>query len=132
VNLASRLESATKQFGAKILIGPLTYQQAKDEIVARPLGDIVVKGKVEPVSVHELLAMRRDASAEAVGLADAFARAQERARAGDVAAARAALDECERIRPGDGLAQWFRGVLDRMASGEEPTPWSGRTVLESK
>jgi adenylate cyclase len=129
VNLASRLEHANKEFGSKILIGPITYEQAKDVIVARPLGRLVVVGKEQPVAVYELLAMRADAPADVVALADAFSRAQEAAKAGDGTAARAALDEVERARPKDPVAAWFRGVLDDLPPGKA---WSGLVVLEHK
>jgi adenylate cyclase len=132
VNLASRLEGANKAFGSSILLGARTLAAAKDAIVTKPIGEVAVAGREEPVTVHELLAMREGAPPEVVAHADAFRKAQDAARAGDLAAARAALDEAERRRPGDGPVRWFRGVLDAMAAGKEPTPWSGVVRLKEK
>jgi adenylate cyclase len=132
VNLASRLEGANKAFGSRILIGPLTYLQAKEAIVARPIADVRVVGKDQPVRVYELLAMRDGASAEVLARAEAFRGAQAAAKEGDLAGARAALDEAERLNPGDAVVAWFREILGRLESGAEPTPWSGVYVLESK
>jgi adenylate cyclase len=55
VNLAARLEPTNKDYGSKIIIGPLTYTLAKDRIRARILDKIVVKGKKEAVTIYELL-----------------------------------------------------------------------------
>ena len=55
VNLAARLEPTNKDYGSKIIIGPLTYAKAKDRIRARTLDKIIVKGKKEAVTIYELL-----------------------------------------------------------------------------
>lgn len=56
VNLASRLESANKQFGTSILITDRTRDQlGRAELRTRPIGRIIVVGQTVPVSVYELL-----------------------------------------------------------------------------
>lgn len=60
VNLASRLEGANKLYDTNILIGEGTYQMAKDDILARLLDLIRVKGKRQPVKVYELIALKGD------------------------------------------------------------------------
>ena len=55
VNLASRLESSTKDVGCNILISEDTYQLVKDSIVARPVKEITVKGRAQPVMTYEVL-----------------------------------------------------------------------------
>lgn len=57
VNLASRLESANKQYQSKIMISDFTYQKVQGKVVVRELDLIQVKGKTEPVKVYELLGM---------------------------------------------------------------------------
>lgn len=57
VNLASRLEGANKQYGSKVMISDFTYQHVKQKVVVRELDLIQVKGKNEPVRVHELLGL---------------------------------------------------------------------------
>ena len=47
VNLASRLEGANKYYGTLILLGPQTYDQAKEGIEAREIDLLRVKGKEE-------------------------------------------------------------------------------------
>jgi adenylate cyclase len=58
VNLGSRLESASKLYGADIIISENTYKPCADRIWARELDCIRVKGKNQPVSVYELIGLR--------------------------------------------------------------------------
>jgi adenylate cyclase len=55
VNLASRLESANKQYNSNIMISDFTFSQVKGKVIVRELDLIQVKGKSEPVKVYELL-----------------------------------------------------------------------------
>ena len=55
VNLASRLESACKQYHASILISDNTYGKLKGTYRIRKVDRVVVKGKTEPVSIYEVL-----------------------------------------------------------------------------
>jgi len=57
VNLGARLESATKELHASIVISDATYQQIRSQARVRPLGEISVKGKEEKITVYELLGM---------------------------------------------------------------------------
>ncbi|WP_416676586.1 GAF domain-containing protein [Egbenema bharatensis] len=60
VNLGSRLEGATKQYGTDIVISESTYEPCRDRIWARELDLIQVKGKNKPVRIYELLGFRSD------------------------------------------------------------------------
>jgi adenylate cyclase len=55
VNLAARLESATKQFHADILIGEQTEKLTRDKFIFRTVDLLTVKGKTKPVEVFALL-----------------------------------------------------------------------------
>jgi adenylate cyclase len=52
VNLGSRLESATKDYGASIIISEYTYEHVKGRFPTRELGDVTVKGKAQPVKIY--------------------------------------------------------------------------------
>jgi adenylate cyclase len=132
VNLASRLEGANKAFGTHVLLGPATYEQAKDAILAKPIGRLRVVGKNEPVLVHELVALRDEASPEAVRHVDAYRRAHAAVLADDLDGALAALAEAESTHPGDGACAWLRGHVAALRRGDVARPWDGVVVLESK
>jgi adenylate cyclase len=53
VNLGSRLESITKQYGVGIIAGEGTYELVKKDFVFRELDRVKVKGKDEPVGIYE-------------------------------------------------------------------------------
>jgi len=55
VNQASRFEGANKQYGTYIMVGEETLRRAGDFIEVRILDRLVVKGKLKPITVYELL-----------------------------------------------------------------------------
>ncbi|BAZ48309.1 adenylate/guanylate cyclase with GAF and PAS/PAC sensors [Nostoc sp. NIES-4103] len=60
VNLGSRLESISKQYGCDIVISQNTFQPCEENIWARELDYIRVKGRNEPVSIYELVGLRSE------------------------------------------------------------------------
>jgi len=58
VNLASRLESLTKEFKSPIVISGSTYEKVKDQVEAKLLDSVKVKGKTVPVDVYELIGLK--------------------------------------------------------------------------
>ena len=55
VNLAARLESITKDYGASIIISESTYEHVKALFPTRALGAVTVKGKTRPVEIYAVL-----------------------------------------------------------------------------
>ena len=55
VNLASRLESATKQYGGQLMISEYTLEKIGSQFVVRDLDTIRVKGKQQQVRVYEVI-----------------------------------------------------------------------------
>ena len=60
VNLASRLESANKLYGSRILVAQPTAEKVRDHFVLRQLDVIQVKGKQKPMAVYELMSELND------------------------------------------------------------------------
>ena len=58
VNLASRLEGTSKQYGTDLVISENTYRDYAERLYVRELDFITVKGKTEPVTIYELLGIR--------------------------------------------------------------------------
>lgn len=58
VNLSSRLEGVTKEYGCDIILSEYTYNLCSDRIWARELDKIRVKGKQNAVSIYELIGTR--------------------------------------------------------------------------
>jgi adenylate cyclase len=63
VNLSSRLEGLNKDYGTHILVNETTYTAAKDDgFVFRELDLIRVKGKLQPVTIFELIGRAGESS----------------------------------------------------------------------
>jgi adenylate cyclase len=54
VNLGARLESLNKDYATRIIISDATRAALKGQYHLRPLGEVVVKGKSQPVAVFEV------------------------------------------------------------------------------
>jgi len=59
VNLASRLESLTKEYHASIIISHSVYEKVKDIIVVKDLGFATVKGKTIKVQIYDVLGLKK-------------------------------------------------------------------------
>lgn len=58
VNLASRLEGATKELGVHVLVSEDTVNLLGDAFHTRPVKEITVKGRVRPVMTYEVIGLR--------------------------------------------------------------------------
>lgn len=74
VNLGSRLESATKMYGLRLLIGESTAVLVP-EYVLRHVDRLQVKGKTEPVKVYEPLCRKEKATPELLANLDLWHKA---------------------------------------------------------
>ena len=59
VNLASRLEGQSKEYGFPIIVGSRTALTVKDKFAILELDFIMVKGKKEPEAVYAVPGARR-------------------------------------------------------------------------
>ncbi len=54
VNLGARLESLNKDYGTRIIISESTRARLTGQYDLRPLGEVIVKGKSQPVAIFEV------------------------------------------------------------------------------
>jgi len=64
VNLGSRLEGITKQYGVGIIVGETTRELLKKDMVFRELDRVRVKGKDEPVAIYEPIGLEGQVAKE--------------------------------------------------------------------
>ena len=62
VNLASRLETSTKELGTDVLISDDTNALLGEEFETRAVREITVKGRAKPVMVYEVLGFKKKAA----------------------------------------------------------------------
>ena len=130
VNLSSRLEGLTKTYGVFCLAGEETRRKASAGFRFRELDLVQVKGKSEPVAIHELLAGPGVELAQYT-LLEQFADGVAAYRAGRFAEARAAFEKFVAANPADRAAPLY---LSRLAELGERAPdgWRGVWVFKTK
>jgi adenylate cyclase len=108
INTAARLETANKQLGTRICVSESVARQVAD-FRGRPVGDLVLRGKTEPLRAYEPLQPERYDEPSTVGYLAAFAKLE----ATDPGAMGAFAAEVGR-RPDDRLASFH---LKRLLNG---------------
>jgi len=132
VNLASRLEGLNKEYGTHIIVSELTFQEVKNpNLVFRELDLIRVKGKLQPVTIYELIG-RRDGNAESVELAQAFAAARALYQQRKWREAQEAFENLLSRWPGDGPARTYWKRCQDYLFEEPPANWDGVFVMTHK
>ena len=132
VNLSSRLEGLNKEYRTHIIIGPATFQAVRDAgFLVRELDLIRVKGKLQPVTIHELVALR-GATADQEECLNAFARARARYLRREWLEAQKMFQEVLDRWPDDGPARtYWKRCQDYLF--EAPTEnWDGVFVMTHK
>jgi len=110
VNLASRVESLTKNYGVSLLITQETYSRLKNpsEYAIRTLDTVKVKGKSELVTVYEVFdADPPEIKAGKLATLELFAEARAIYWQGNFAEAARLFSECWRQNQGDRVAKIY-------------------------
>ncbi|SDH83565.1 CHASE2 domain-containing protein [Propionivibrio dicarboxylicus] len=131
VNLGSRLEGITKQYGVGIIVSETTRAQF-DGAVYRELDRVRVKGKDEPVAIFEPLGLVGDVDATVVDMLSRWTQALDDYRRQDWDAAGVQLEFLVRQSPECSL---YRLYVDRIARYRLEPPgaaWDGVTTFETK
>jgi adenylate cyclase len=133
VNLASRLESACKQYRTRILLSELTHAKLKGVYRLREVDKVIVKGKTKPVAIFECLDYH-DAQSfpnlmEAVG---AFTEGLVRYRAANFDQARQSFEQALKANPDDYLAGIYRDRCRALLENAPPADWDSTSVLGEK
>jgi len=133
VNLASRLESACKQYGTHILVSEFTYKQLRGTYRAREVDLVVVKGKTQPVAIYEILDYHTDDSyPHLVDSLGHFRDGLARYRQGAWSNAEARFSEVLSLNPEDKSAGLYLERCRYLAKNPPGKGWNGVWVMESK
>lgn len=130
VNLASRLEALTRQYGVGVLVGEET-RQACPELVFMPVDRVRVKGKQQPVAIYEPLGEAGAVAEDRLAEARRFEAALEDYLRRSWDAAEVALTDLNSRRP----CKLYTVYLERVAhfrSEPPPEDWDGVFVYTSK
>jgi len=136
VNLASRLEGQSKNYGLPIILGSKTASGLRDKFAILELDCITVKGKTEPESVFTVLGRADVAGSENFGrLNHTVAEMLDRFRRQDFAGATDSIARCREIEDGFGIGHLLDLYSERIRiflQSPPPPDWNGVFVLDTK
>lgn len=131
VNLASRLEGITKEYGVKIVISEFVHADVKDSFCCRELDWVRVKGKKEPVRIFELIAEGAAPSEWAPTLqhfSEGFKLYHER----NFSAALDCFKKSLESKTGDAPSELYIERCEEYLQEPPPPEWDGVHVMKTK
>jgi adenylate cyclase len=138
VNLSSRLEGLNKDYGTHILVNETTYSAVKDDgFVFRELDLIRVKGKLQPVTIYELIGRAAESSVygtpdEVLRRLDLFHQAHELYRKRRWEDAQKFFQTILDKWPDDGPSRAYWKRCQEYLFDEPPSGWDGVFTMTHK
>jgi adenylate cyclase len=130
VNLASRLESLTKQYGLSILVGEDSVARCQD-IEFMKVDVVRVKGKAQPVTIYQPLGLKETIDITLIKRKQDFEQAYNAFQLYDFDVAEDMLRKANKRNP----SKLYEVYLDRIAHFREsppPADWDGVFTFTSK
>ncbi|MEO0706567.1 MAG: adenylate/guanylate cyclase domain-containing protein [Cyanobacteria bacterium J06649_5] len=133
VNLSSRLESITKQYGCDIVLSEHTYERCREKIWVRELDLIRVKGKLEPVKIYELIGDKsKSLSTETLTFLDLYSQGREAYKAKEFHRAIALFDKAQVMQPDDKAVMIHLERSQEYIQRPPVADWDGVHVMTTK
>lgn len=145
VNLAARMESGAKSWGAYTMCTEATKlaceQSGGDRLVFRALGKIVVMGRSTPVPIFELTGLRESLPATAFACIEKFEAGLARYLARDWAGARELFEQSAKLEPNQpgvtpgvktNPSRIYLDIVARYEAAPPPEDWNGVFVMKEK
>jgi class 3 adenylate cyclase/HAMP domain-containing protein len=129
VNLASRLEGATKMYKQPIIISEGVQRVIGDKIPCRHIDTIAVKGKTKGVKIFT---PRRSLAPEEERVWEMHAKAVGAYYARDFRAAGAGFEKLLELSPGDLPAKIYLERASAFSKSPPPASWDGVEILQEK
>jgi adenylate cyclase len=131
VNLASRLEGLTKQYGVGILAGEET-RKAVPDCVFRELDLVRVKGKDRPAAIFEPVGLEGAVAKAKLEELRLWQQALKHYRAQNWEQAELALFNLQRMAPEDELYAVYARRVVALRAHPPGAGWDGVTTFETK
>lgn len=133
VDISSRLEGVTKEYGCDIILSEHTYRLCSDRIWVRELDRIRVKGKSKPISIYELIGDRQDAlDPQTQDLLELYQLGRSYYTALSFAKAIHFFEQAARIRPGDRAIAIHLERAHAYLQTPPPAIWDGVYTMTTK
>jgi adenylate cyclase len=131
VNLASRLEGITKQYGVKMIVGEGTRSQVP-EVLFRELDRVRVKGKDEPVAIFEPIGILAEVDKSRSDSLKLWGQALKLYRAQDWDMAELQLINLKKQESESGLYQLYLERIARFRKNPPGSDWDGSWRFDTK
>lgn len=132
VNLASRLEGLTKEYGQKLLLGESAAQHVSDRFHLQLVDYVQVKGKTQPINIYAVLGPISELlSPRLRDYLKNYDAALESYRAGKFEQAAELFSICLELRVDDPLATLFVQRCEDLIRNR-PADWNGVFVMTRK
>lgn len=131
VNLASRLEGITKQYGVGIIVGENT-RNAVTDFVYRELDHVRVKGKDKPIAIYEPLGLLAQTDKSVLEELKLFHEMRRLYRKQNWEQAELQLMNLQRISPQTELYKIYAERVVHFRNNPPPDDWDGVYVFETK
>ena len=132
VNLAARVENATRIYGTQILLSETTAQALGPHFETREVDTIAVKGKTESTRIFELLGPAGQVPENLLRLRERYSQALLAYRAQDWDAAEMTFRACLELRPNDDPTTLFLKRIETLRRNAPAADWSSIAQLEEK
>ena len=132
VNLASRLEGASKLYGSHILVSQATAMAAGDAIEVREIDRVALVGQSQARPIYEIIGRKGGLTANQIELQRQYAEGLAAYRDRRWEDARAAFTAALAAVPDDGPTNAMLKRLDTMAAAPPPENWDGAWYLDQK
>ncbi len=132
VNVAARLEGLSKTYGARIVVGETARAAAGDAVVFRFLDVVAVKGRAEPLTVYEPVALAGAVTAPVARRLERYHEGIALYRARRWPEAAALFDALAAEAPEDGPIALYRRRSRELAEEPPPADWNGVYVARTK
>ena len=128
VNSASRLESATKQYGVDLLISDVVRKRVADQFICRTADLVKVQGKTHSIETFTVIGRHGSAEPASLGLYEQAVRSY---RSGLFKEALNQLSQCVASGLNDSLTRLYIERCKHLAA-EPPKDWDGVWVMTKK
>ncbi|MBW2256759.1 MAG: hypothetical protein JRI25_19485 [Deltaproteobacteria bacterium] len=132
VNLSSRLEGLSKQYGTTILISEDTWNLVSEHFEGRSLDSVRVKGKVKAVTVYELLGVKGAVSDAVLAMKEQYERGLRHYRSREWGAAIGCFDAAVAQVPADRASVVLRERCLDYQVHPPPEGWQGEFTMTVK
>ncbi len=131
INTACRLEGLNKFLHTSIIVSA-DVLEGMNNFLTRPLGQFVLAGKKNPLSVSELLCPKEEASDTMIGLARSFTQALDAFQKGAWAVARERFAMILEVHKNDGPAQYYSGLSREYLTTPPGKDWDDSIRMKTK